>query len=73
LVQSLDFPAPKTKAAEPWSSRLARLKISRNPKVTARPQYEAHAPVIYFDFFFAFFFFAMTLYPWCLMNLFRQG
>ena len=36
--------------------------ISRNPKLTALPQYEARAPVIYFDFFFAFFFFAMTLF-----------
>jgi hypothetical protein len=34
--------------------------------MTARPQYEAHAHVIYFDFFLAFFFFvAMTLFPWC--------
>jgi hypothetical protein len=32
--------------------------------LTARPQYEAHAHVIYFDFFLAFFFFvAMTLFP----------
>jgi hypothetical protein len=31
---------------------------SRNPKLTALPQYEARANVIYFDFFFAFFFFA---------------
>jgi hypothetical protein len=52
----------KTKAAEPWSGRFARSNTtSRNPKLTALPQYEAHAPVIYFDFFFAFFFFAMTL------------
>jgi len=41
--------------------------------LTALPQYEARAHVIYFDFFLAFFFFAMTLYPWCLMNLIRQG
>ena len=31
---------------------------SQNPKLTALPQYEARASVIYFDFFFAFFFFA---------------
>jgi len=37
-------------------------EISRNPKLTALPQYEARALVIYFDFFFAFFFFAMTLF-----------
>jgi hypothetical protein len=35
---------------------------SRNPKLTALPQYEARAPVIYFDFFLAFFFFAMMLF-----------
>jgi hypothetical protein len=28
---------------------------------TARPQYETHASVIYFDFFLAFFFFAMMM------------
>ncbi len=36
--------------------------ISRNPKLTALPQYEARAPVIYFAFFLAFFFFAMMLF-----------
>jgi hypothetical protein len=54
----------KTKAAEPEFDRLSRSEISRKPKLTARPQYEAHAHVIYFDFFLAFFFFvAMTLFP----------
>ena len=48
--------AAKTKAAEPWSSRLARSrKISRNQKLTAQSQYEARAVIIYFDFFLAFF------------------
>jgi hypothetical protein len=57
---------PKAKAAEPEFDRLTRSEISRKPKLTARPQYEAHAHVIYFDFFLAFFFFvAMTLFPWC--------
>ena len=53
----------KTKAAEPEFDRLTRSEISRKPKLTARPQYEAHAHVIYFDFFLAFFFFvAMTVF-----------
>jgi hypothetical protein len=56
--------AAKAKAAEPEFDRLTRSEISRKPKLTARPQYEAHAHVIYFDFFLAFFFFvAMTLFP----------
>jgi hypothetical protein len=62
VIRLRDFPAPKTKAAEPWSGRLARSMISRNPKLTALPQYEARSCVVYFDFFFAFFFFAMTLF-----------
>jgi hypothetical protein len=41
-------------------------RIPRNPKLTARPQYEARAYVIYFVFVFAFFFFfAMTLFLEC--------
>lgn len=61
-VRSRNYRQPKTKAAEPEFSRFARSRISRNSKLTALPQYEARAPVIYFDFFFAFFFFAMTLF-----------
>jgi hypothetical protein len=38
-----------------------RMGASRKPKMTALPQYEARARVIYFVFFLAFFFFvAMT-------------
>jgi hypothetical protein len=50
----------KAKAAEPKFDRLTRSEIPRKPKMTARPQYEAHAHVIYFVFFLAFFFFAIV-------------
>jgi hypothetical protein len=48
--------------AGPGSSRSSKHLegASRNPKLTALPQYEAGADVIYFVFFLAFFFFAMT-------------
>jgi hypothetical protein len=41
------------------SSRSSKHRVgaSRKPKMTALPQYEARARVIYFVFFFAFFFF----------------
>ena len=47
-----------------WSSRSSKHRVgaSRNPKMTALPQYEAGAQVIYFDFFLAFFFFAMVCF-----------
>jgi hypothetical protein len=46
-----------------WVRPLGEItRTSRNPKLTARPQYEARAHVIYFDFFLAFFFFAMTVF-----------
>jgi hypothetical protein len=42
--------------------------------LTALPQYEAHAHVIYFDFFLAFFFFvAMTLFSLVCVNLRQVG
>jgi hypothetical protein len=45
--------------AGPGSSRSSKHRIgaSRKPKMTALPQYEARARVIYFVFFLAFFFF----------------
>jgi hypothetical protein len=54
---------PKTKAAGPWSSRLARSQDLAKPKIV-RPQYEAGAIYEDFVFFFgAFFFFvAMVLF-----------
>jgi hypothetical protein len=64
----------KAKAAEPEFDRLTRSEIPRKPKMTARPQYEAHAHVIYFVFFLAFFFFvAMTLFPCCVRTYGRVG
>jgi hypothetical protein len=40
------FGSAKNEAAEPWSGRFARSEmISRNPKLTTLPQYEARAPV----------------------------
>jgi hypothetical protein len=46
-----------------WVRPLGEIEIPRNPKLTAQPQYEARAHVIYFDFFLAFFFFvAMTVF-----------
>jgi hypothetical protein len=41
------------------SSRSSKHRVgaSRKPKMTALPQYEARARVIYFVFFLAFFFF----------------
>jgi hypothetical protein len=47
-----------------WSSRSSKHRVgaSRNPKLTALPQYEARAQVIYFVFFLAFFFFAMVCF-----------
>jgi hypothetical protein len=37
-----------------------RFGASRKPKMTALPQYEARARVIYFVFFLVFFFFAIV-------------
>jgi len=51
--------AAKMETAGLGSSRSSKHHVgaSRNPKMTALPQYEAHARVIYFVFFLAFFFF----------------
>jgi hypothetical protein len=58
----------KTAAAGPEPSRCHETPLRRlanNEKLTARPQYEARARAIYiFDFFLAFFFFAMVLNPY---------
>jgi hypothetical protein len=61
----------QTKAAEPWSDRSLeaprKAPREKKSKLTARPQYEARAHVIYFDFFFFpfffFFIFAMAWFP----------
>jgi hypothetical protein len=44
------------------SSRSSKHRVgaSRNPKMTALPQYEARACVIYFVFFLVFFFLAIV-------------
>jgi len=55
----------KTKAAGLSSGRFddAPLTAPREIRsLTALPQYEACAHVIYFDFFFAFFFFAIAMF-----------
>jgi hypothetical protein len=52
----------KMETAGLGSSRSSKHRVgaSRKPKMTALPQYEARARVIYFVFFLAFFFFAIV-------------